>query len=117
MEREACFGKIVFFFLISWSQVDSLVDDHMFENWDDEDFGFYDTDSDEEAGTKVRDTVLESLLSKALKRVNVSASIAPVIGDSLDPLDLTKLTGSIQVQANNDYAEVDLNTDNITLKG
>ena len=35
------------------SQVDSLVDDHMFENWDDGDFGFYDTDSDEEAGTKV----------------------------------------------------------------
>ena len=31
------------------SQVDSLVDDHMF----DEDFGFYDTDSDEETGTKV----------------------------------------------------------------
>ena len=25
----------------------------MFDNWDDEDFGFYDTDSDEEAGTKV----------------------------------------------------------------
>jgi len=87
----------------------------MFENWDDEDFGFYDTDSDEETGTKVRDTVLESLLSKALKRVNVSASLAPVIGGSLDPLDLTKLTGSIQVQANNDYAEVDLNMDNITL--
>ena len=35
------------------SQVDSLVDDYMFENWDDGDFGFYDTDSDEEAGTKV----------------------------------------------------------------
>ena len=35
------------------SQVDSLVDDHMFENWDDGDFGFYETDSDEEAGTKV----------------------------------------------------------------
>ena len=25
----------------------------MFDNWDDEDFGFYDTDSDEETGTKV----------------------------------------------------------------
>ena len=39
--------------VFSRSQVDSLVEDHMFDNWDDEDFGFYDTDSDEEAGTKV----------------------------------------------------------------
>ena len=39
--------------VFSRSQVDSLVEDHMFDNWDDEDFGFYDTDSDEETGTKV----------------------------------------------------------------
>merc|ERR1719352_263354 len=92
----------------------------MFENWDDEGFRDYDSEYEEDDGSEVekeRDTVLESLLSKAWKTVDLSASVSSLIGGTLDPLHVTKLTGPIHIQEENDYVEVDLHLENTTLTG
>lgn len=87
----------------SWEEWDDWVDDTSED---------YETEEDSVAKDRVRDEVFERMLGQIWNRVDIPVVMAAA---SLDPLDVTKLTGPVDIQEENSFAKINLTMREISL--
>jgi len=96
-------------------EMESATDDDSWDDWDDwiEDTSEnFEDDKDSVVKDTIRDEVFERMLGQIWKRVDIPGIMSE---NSLDPLEVIRLTGPVDLQEENSFAKVNLTMSEITL--